>query len=65
VADSHQTVRSEHALRVDGKSRDLAGLRLISKPYLDFDLPPDFHEILRRNVEQVHRPDGIAEHQRE
>jgi hypothetical protein len=23
---------------------------------LDLDLPPDFHELLRRNVEQVHRP---------
>jgi len=23
---------------------------------LDLYLPPDFHELLRRNVEQVHRP---------
>ena len=32
---------------------------------LNLDLPPDFHEILWRNVEQVHRPHRIAEHQRE
>jgi len=32
---------------------------------LNLDLPADFHEILRRNVEQVHCPHRIAEHQRE
>jgi hypothetical protein len=28
----------------------------------NLDLPPDFHEILRRNVEQVHCPHRVAKH---
>src|ERR1039458_2465932 len=32
---------------------------------LNLDLPPDFHESLRRNVKQFYRPYRIAEHQRE
>ena len=33
--------------------------------FRNLDLPAYFHEILRRKVEQIHRPHRIAKHQRE
>jgi hypothetical protein len=40
-------------------------LRVERGRLLNLDLPTDFHEILRRNIEQVHCPHRIAKHQRE
>ena len=50
-------------MRLDGDVHD--ALRVERGRLLHLDLPADFYEILRRNVEQVYGPHRIAEHQHE